>query len=246
MIKKLLLFLLFSVQLLVFSQENLTETVEQVLSDEQEITYYKTTEPSTQREFKNDLKSEYSGKDFTYIDDIKKPKKKEIEKVDFDPDSLNFLKSVFSFFGTIFPYLLALIVILILVKSFLNTEGGIFKVGKVERKVADKLVYEEDENIENNDYVRLLKRAIENNDYRLATRYYYLSVLKKLSQKNLIDYHKDKTNSEYLFELKNEEKRKQFSYLSYIYDYVWYGEFPVDKVKFDVIETNYKSFIKTL
>ena len=92
----------------------------------------------------------------------------------------------------------------------------------------------------------LLTNAINNGNYRLATRFHYLSLLKKLSQKELIKYDKDKTNTEYQFELKNKELRAKFSYLAYIYDYVWYGEFPVDQLKFGVIENKYKSFIEVI
>jgi len=80
----------------------------------------------------------------------------------------------------------------------------------------------------------------------LATRYYYLSLLKRLSQKGLITYDKDKTNTEYKFELQDKQMRKKFSYLAYVYDYVWYGEFPVDESKFSTIETNYKTFLQTI
>ena len=64
-----------------------------------------------------------------------------------------------------------------------------------------------------------------------------------LSKKELIDYHKDKTNSEYLYEIENNTMRTQFSYLSYVYSYVWYGEFPVDETNFKVAENKYQSFL---
>ena len=84
------------------------------------------------------------------------------------------------------------------------------------------------------------------NDYRKATRYYYLLLLKRMNEKELITYDKDKTNSEYVFDLQKLELRKQFSYLLYIYDYVWYGEFKVDELNFKTIENEYESFFKLL
>ena len=47
-----------------------------------------------------------------------------------------------------------------------------------------------------------------------------------------------------IFEIENQTVRKEFSYLSYVYSYVWYGEFPVDELKFEFVESKYKSFIK--
>lgn len=71
-------------------------------------------------------------------------------------------------------------------------------------------------------------------------------LLKDLSDKKLIDYHKDKTNSEYLFELKNETQKDQFSYLLYVYNYIWYGEFAINKREFQLAENKYQSFKKLL
>ena len=112
-------------------------------------------------------------------------------------------------------------------------------------KVSERLVYE-DEDIHETDIDGLLQKAIHNKEYRLAIRYYYLSVLKTLSNKKLIDYHIDKTNSEYLFEIKNESIRNEFSYLSYIYSYVWYGDFPIDETNFKLAENKYTSFKNSL
>ncbi|MGK0449122.1 MAG: hypothetical protein ACJA2M_002925, partial [Polaribacter sp.] len=67
-----------------------------------------------------------------------------------------------------------------------------------------------------------------------------------LSAKKLIDYHKDKTNSEYLFEIEDTAMRSKFSYLSYVYTYVWYGEFSVDEQSFKAAQNKYQSFINRI
>ena len=144
---------------------------------------------------------------------------------------------------TIFPILLGIVVVLIVLKVFFNLDTSFWKVSKVQKEDVKKLISEE-ENIDENDYEKLLQLAVKKKDYRLATRYYYLSLLKNLSQKNHIEYHKDKTNAEYQFELKDKKMRSAFSYLSYIYSYVWYGEFSIDEFKFAIIEEKYQSFIK--
>jgi len=207
------------------------------------LTYNKTTELSKKRQFHTDLNEKYNGKEFTYVDDLKKKEKKQetIAKVDTSGADL-FL----SFMVNIFPYLIGLIVVFIILKTFVNTEAGFWKFGKISKKTTEKLVHEDHENIDETDFDALLNKAIQDGNYRLATRYYYLASLKKLSQKELIKYDKDKTNTEYQFELQNKELRTKFSYLAYIYDYVWYGEFPVDQVKFSVIENKYKSFIQVI
>lgn len=100
------------------------------------------------------------------------------------------------------------------------------------------------ENIENADIHTLIKNAENDNDYRLAIRYYYLLVLKTLSLKNHIKFEDDKTNNEYLNELDNKPFSKDFAYTSYLYNYIWYGEFPLNIDKYNKAKNNFSSFLK--
>ncbi|WP_397446540.1 hypothetical protein [Polaribacter sp. R77954] len=200
------------------------------------IAYTKTTEITKERNFSTNLKEKYSGKDFQYKENSPKKKK----------TSNNGFFDLFAFFmTTIFPFLLGGFVIFVIVKVLLGSDLNFWKSNKSSPKTAEKLIYE-DEDIHEINLEALLQKAIDNKDFRLAIRYYYLSALKSLSQKQLIDYHKDKTNSEYLFEIENISMRTQFSYLSYVYSYVWYGEFPVDETNFKVAENKYQSFLKSI
>lgn len=100
------------------------------------------------------------------------------------------------------------------------------------------------ENIENADIHTLIKNAENDNDYRLAIRYYYLLVLKTLSLKNHIKFEDDKTNNEYLNEVSNKPFSKDFAYTSYLYNYIWYGEFPLNIEKYNKAKSNFSSFLK--
>jgi len=189
--------------------------------------------------FKSNLKEKYSDKEFVYIDDLKEPKKEEASP----PTNNGFLVVFLAFMSYVFPFVLGIIIVLIILKIVLGTDMGFWNLKKSSRKAADKLVYEE-ENIHDTDFNKLLEKAIRDTDFRLATRYYYLSLLKKLSDLKTIEYHKDKTNTDYVFEIENKDLRNQFSELSYIYSYVWYGEFSVDTDTFKTIENKYKSVFK--
>ena len=193
-----------------------------------------------QRAFTITVKEKYTGSNFEY----KAAKKKKKEKKTPKPN-LTFLIGFAQFMKTIFPFLLAAIVVYIIVKLYFGNPNSLWSTKPVTKKVADKLVYEEDD-IENTDIESLLNQAIANKDTRLAIRYYYLLLLKKLSAKEVIKYDKDKTNSEYLFEIKSETLRKEFSYLSYIYSYVWYGEFLLNENDFIKVQERYQSFFKTI
>jgi hypothetical protein len=240
--KHILLIFLLLITVSSFSQDDYSEETE---------SNYEYVEHGTNsvedRSFDEELKSKYNGRDFQYKE-IKKneEEKKEIKSKEKDQLSLDFFKGLTSFLSTAFPYLLALIVVVIIVKSVVagNTDFWRFKKQKITKS---PLVIEEiEDNIEKNDYESLLKLAITNKDYRKATRYYYLFLLKQMHEKELISYDKDKTNSEYVFDLKKIELRKHFSYLLYIYDYVWYGEFIVDETNFVTIKNEYESFLKRI
>lgn len=82
------------------------------------------------------------------------------------------------------------------------------------------------------DFDKLIQDAIQSSQYRLAVRYYYWQVLQRLNQKNLIEWQFEKTNRDYYNELKNKDLKQQFQYISYVYDYAWYGEFDLTENEF--------------
>lgn len=242
----LFIFLIFSIVLNAQTEESYTD-IDDLFANENisidTLTYNKTLEYYKQREFDDDLKTKYSGKEFEYIDDLKEEKPREKEEKKSSPINANLF---IGFMTSVFPYLLGILVVFIILKSFVNIESGFWKFGNSSKMDTKKLIHENTEDIESNNYEKLLGIALKDKNYRLATRYYYLFLLKILSQKELITYHKDKTNTEYKFELENKQTRNKFSYLAYIYDYVWYGEFPIDESEFKTIEYNYKTFIHNI
>jgi len=257
--KRILLLLYFLSTSFGFSQnaneDRLRDSIKDILEDKIEkrssliisndsIIYKKNIAISDEKKFEDNLKNKYSGKDFEYIDNLKNPEpKRDVKPV----SNSNFGANFFIFLASVFPYVLGIIVVLIILKSLINTESGFWSFKKSDTKITKAEIYQqEEENINENDYDKLLKAAIFSEDYRLATRYYYLSVLKKLSENKQIEYHKEKTNTDYLFELKNKKTRKDFSQLSYIYDYVWYGEFALDTSLFTRLENKFQSFIKKI
>ena len=187
------------------------------------------------RKFDSDFKSRYSNDKFNYegTDVVGSTKKgsgnyeaykngdPEIEE-DNNTEGFDF---DFSYINIIFYF--ALIIAIIFLAYLLINEGqpGLFNSKKSKKIDSDEAITAE--NIENTDINALITNAETNNDYRLAIRFYYLLVLKNMSLKKLIKFEDDKTNSEYLNELYNTPYSKDFSYGSYLYNYIWYGEFPI-------------------
>ena len=204
----------------------------------QTLQYDKNLNISEERTFELTPNSKYSGDAFQYNDHIK-ASKPEIPTVDASP-------KVEVSSGLLRILLLVVLAVLAIIAILYRSDFSYFKLSKYRQKEEDKLNNIDDEHIDENDFEQLLSRAIQNNNFRLAIRYHYLLLLKNLSQKQYIEYHKDKTNTEYQFELKEGAIRSGFSYLSYIYTYVWYGEFAIDHPTFATIEKKYESFKRQL
>ncbi|WP_131528996.1 DUF4129 domain-containing protein [Pedobacter psychrodurus] len=98
------------------------------------------------------------------------------------------------------------------------------------------------ENIHEIDYEQELQRLVAERKFRLAVRLLYLRALKKLSDAEIIQWQPDKTNYNYLMEISKPELRNDFSQLTLQFDYIWYGDFPIDEVKFDPINQSFNQF----
>ena len=77
------------------------------------------------------------------------------------------------------------------------------------------------------DFAQLIAEMEKQGDTRQSIRLHYLWLLKDMKENELIKWLPEKTNADYLSELKGEALRKQFSYLSYLFSYIWYGEFSI-------------------
>ncbi len=102
------------------------------------------------------------------------------------------------------------------------------------------------EHIHEFDLPTLIQQAIVQKDFTVATRLYYLLTIKTLSDKNLIQWKKNKTNRNYLNELSTLDIKNQFGQLTNIFERVWYGEVAVNEAIFSEIEGQFKGFTNKL
>ncbi len=96
------------------------------------------------------------------------------------------------------------------------------------------------------DFDALIAEALAQKDYRKVVRLYYLQTLKALSDKNLIEFQPDKTNADYMRELKKSDLKPVFARLTYVYEYVWYGQFEIDENNFSAASKAFNDFKTTL
>lgn len=84
-----------------------------------------------------------------------------------------------------------------------------------------------------------IKEAFLQKEYRLAVRYHFLSLLKSLSRHKLIAWKSEKTNYDYIREIKQEKIKTDFIELSELYEAVWYGDFPISKQDYHQIDDEF-------
>ena len=102
------------------------------------------------------------------------------------------------------------------------------------------------ENIHEINFDNEIDKAVAQHNYRLAVRLLYLKCLKQLSDGNLIQWQIDKTNTAYFYELSNPEQKQTFGQLTRQFEYVWYGDFNIDKDTFSNINTLFQNFKKLI
>jgi large-conductance mechanosensitive channel len=148
------------------------------------------------------------------------------------------------FIFNILPYLLLAFLVFMLVKFFLKVNSRNIIYG--EQKGGEITFTDEEQIIKNEDINALITEAIKQKNYRLAIRYYYLQTLKFLTEKNSISWQPQKTNEDYIKEIGNTSILSDFKNLTKIYDYVWYGEFNIDNLKFETLKNTFETINKSI
>lgn len=91
-----------------------------------------------------------------------------------------------------------------------------------------------------------LQRAIDNKEYTLAVRLYYLVLLQGLTRKKLVDWQKDKTNNQYVLELSGTPLQTGFRQVTLLFERAWYGGHQVDEAAFKAIVPQFQAFAQRI
>ena len=145
----------------------------------------------------------------------------------------------------IVAYIIIFLALILIIKSLFKLQfQGLFR--KKAQPNQGILLYQEEENIHEMDIKLLKKEAVATANYRKATRYLYLETLKQLNDKAHIQWQPSKTNYHYLQEVLSKHFYQDFKMLTLLFDYVWYGEFILDKERYDRIEQDFLTFNRRL
>ena len=196
-----------------------------------------------------DIKDKYSDDEFIYERTVENSgwwtRFKQWLRDQFNIESGNGNASdIVDWFFWIVAAIIFILVVFFLFKAIINKEGR-----WVFGKSSDKSIIpvtDIEANIHATDFKSLIASAESDNNYRLAVRYYYLWLLKALTNAEIIEYDVEKTNSDYYNEITTQNIRDEFSYTSYLYNYIWYGEFNVDQQQFGKAKRAFINFLNTV
>jgi hypothetical protein len=135
------------------------------------------------------------------------------------------------------PYVLFGAALIFLIWKLIGANfGGTFYRNKAEVSEFGEIP----ENIHEMDFDALVAEAVRGRNFRRAVRLLYLNALKQLTDSGRIDWRKDKTNHDYLYELAGSDLRSPFERATILFDYVWYGGFQVDEPTFEHVKETFQ------
>ncbi|WP_116787571.1 DUF4129 domain-containing protein [Flavobacterium psychrotrophum] len=266
----LCIYLLFSSTALIAQEE--ADTISEIVTDSiqySEQTDYSYTDDTvyqkqtvapplpatyTNRKFSPGFKKKYTGNDFDYE---QKPETenwatrffawiRKILKMLFGPGNTQHAGKSSAIADWLIKslWILVILVVVYFIARAVLQKNGLWIFGRADKKITVTDV--EAGNIHEMDFASLIEKTKKEDNYRLALRYYYLWLLKKLSAREIITWNWDKTNTDYYYEIKNNGLRDDFRYLSYVYDHSWYGDFDIDEKAFAKAEKAFKKTLNTL
>lgn len=155
------------------------------------------------------------------------------------PES-NFKFGLSSFWGNVILITLLVLVVLVIVYFILKNKRN---KEPIQALAENEVVFT---NIELSELELRLQEAFSNEDYRTCVRIYFTFILKELIRLRWISWKKERTNYDYILQLKSEENRVRFSHFASIYDLVWYGEYPLSLSEYQLLEKDFKAYYSHL
>lgn len=177
--------------------------------------------------------------DFWYADKSKHKKEQKSKDI-----NLGFLERLFRFFANIENLLwiiLGLIVVAAVLWFLSNNKINIFGRGRRAVIPSDAVVNEQ--LMQPEDLQLAINNAVTHQNYRLAVRLHYIYLLKKMAESGQIKFKEDATNMQYLTQVYGKPYYKDFFTVTRHYEYVWYGEMPIDADAYKIVAAAFSSLL---
>jgi hypothetical protein len=173
-----------------------------------------------------------------YLDSLLQNKKQEVQQPVQRKSQQGILNRLLgSGFISALLWILAIAFVLFIIYRLFLAEGVFQRRSKA--AIATDAGVEEELITRESDFDALIRQALQNGNFRQAVRYQYLRTLHSLANRNFIELSPDKTNFQYVQEIANHNHRQDFAALTLNYEYVWYGEFDIEKDIYQKIENGF-------
>ncbi len=140
-------------------------------------------------------------------------------------------------------------VLIIVIAIILGSAAYILFVNNPFEGSATKILYNQEMNPDSVQLSELeikIKKAKESNNYRVATRLYFVWIIKELSDKSYITWKRRKTNYHYHLEVEGKPFSEDFGISVKNYEFIWYGKYEISREEFTVVEKHFKRLIKKI
>lgn len=189
-------------------------------------------------QFRNGWSDAYQGNEFDY-NRVSPDNEKDF--VTPEPVDVGFFKTI-GFILKILGYLAIFVIVALVIRSFAQN-GGIIS-SRAKSKKSQYEILEENLVFDEANYFSMSQKAKTDGLFPLAVRYYFLAYLQQLHKEKIIDYHLDKSNLDYRYEIDDLQIRSDFSTLSRVFDYCWYSEQDLSKEQFNSAEQLFLQIMK--
>ena len=143
-----------------------------------------------------------------------------------------------------FYYALAILALILIIRGLIKGDRRGFLFGKVVNN--EIKIIENEEDINQLNFDELITSAIDSKQYKLAIRYLFLKSLKLLADRELIELRNNKTNHQYISEIKNGQIANAFQRATLSFEWVWYGNFPIDETIMQYSHSNFNELFKLI
>jgi len=237
--KIILLFLSFLIVHAVFAETKINREAWRELRDG---LHYKQKEAGSKEQYFENWSDEYKkrGRSKDYLNSKSREKevlneKKRSSKMP-NTNEWNFPSWTLYLVYVLAGIVLVVVIYLLFFKATIRTNK------KVDIKLEEELPIEKPFN----ELESLLSKSIQEGNYREAIRIYFIFIIKTLREKGWINWEKKKTNTAYLFELRNKKQFNGFSQVTLIFEIVWYGNRNIDQSQFNQIKPQFEELLKSI
>ncbi len=102
------------------------------------------------------------------------------------------------------------------------------------------------QDIRQTDIAKDILTAEQQANYRLATRFSYLNILKKMAEKDIIRWEARKTNRIYLEEIGQQAWKADFERATRFFEWVWYGEHALSQEEYNAAKPLFSQLLQSI